>query len=51
MQIYPSLGDMCVSGSQTKLDESWTVERNKQKKDHDVNLSINLLNLKRQNNA
>lgn len=32
MQTYPIYGDMCISGSQTKLDESWTVGRNKQKK-------------------
>lgn len=32
MQIYLIFGDMYISGSQTKLDESWTVERNKQKK-------------------
>ena len=32
MQTYPIFGDMCISGSQTKLDESWTVERNKQQK-------------------
>lgn len=51
MQIYLIFGDMYISGSQTKLNESWTVERNKQKKDRVVNLSINLPNLKRQNNA
>lgn len=52
MQTYPIFGDMCISGSQTKLDGSWTVERNKQQKKKIPSKSVNKSShLKRQNNA